>query len=190
MIAVIDYGAGNLCSVANALEAIGKSIEIVQEAKDLARFHQVILPGVGHFESMMAALDARGFKGPLLDHLAQEKPFLGICLGMQALFESSDEAPGVPGFGWFKGTVRRLPSARVPHIGWNEVRFLDGTVDWFAFANSYAVMSSDAAWGTTHDGEPWVAAVKRNHVTGCQFHPEKSGKAGLALLKAWCDDGC
>jgi len=185
MITVVDYGAGNLFSLTNALEILGFKFEIVDRAFN--GVEKIILPGVGHFASMMQSLETRNLVESIKYSANIGVPFLGICLGMQALFESSEEAPGVIGLSLLEGKVVRLPeNSRVPHMGWNEVTFEDGGKNWFYFANSYVVLESRNTWGNAdHDGE-FVAAVKRENLTGVQFHPEKSGQAGLDLLEKWC----
>ncbi len=124
MIAVIDYGAGNLRSVCNALEAVGAAYGLARDAEALRRAKKIVLPGVGHFGQMMRALDALGLREPLRERIAEGAPFFGICLGLQALFEASEEAPEARGLGIFPGVVRRFPAhARVPHMGWDRVEW-------------------------------------------------------------------
>lgn len=185
MITVIDYGAGNIFSLTNALKSLGFEFRITDSGFTGAE--KIILPGVGHFSSMMRSLEDRELVESIKNATATGVPFLGICLGMQALFESSEEAPGIPGLSLLNGKVVRLPeTSRVPHMGWNEVSFTDGSKDWFYFANSFVVSESQDIWGKAdHDGE-FVAAVKHENLTGMQFHPEKSGQAGLDLLEKWC----
>jgi imidazole glycerol-phosphate synthase subunit HisH len=188
MIALVDYGAGNLFSVSNALKTIGAEFEVVDSAFEASEFSGVLLPGVGHFGQMMGALDDRGFRASLGNAVEKEVPLLGICLGMQALFETSEEARGVPGLGFLKGSVVGISEeVRVPQIGWNEVRFDDRDPMWFYFANSFVVKDSEAIWGRCEYGGEFFAAVKHGSIWGMQFHPEKSGAAGLGLLKEWCD---
>ena len=191
MIAVLDYGAGNLRSVQNTLEAIGASFEIVRDAAGLRRGAKILLPGVGNFGQMMRALDALGLRAALKDGIASGVPFLGICLGLQALFERSAEAPDVAGLGIFEGTVERLGAgARVPHMGWNTVqlvkpsRLLDSACEPYVyFANSYAVPVCAATAATCYYGQPFTAVLESGNIFGVQFHPEKSGAAGLHLIR-------
>jgi glutamine amidotransferase len=188
VIAIVDYGAGNLFSVANAFSAIGEAFIIAKEREDLQRAERLVLPGVGHFGQMAAAMDELCLRQALLDAARQGKPILGICLGMQMFFQASEEAPGAKGLALLPGTVQRIPAkVKSPHMGWNEVRFPDKE-SWFYFANSFAVRSSVAAWGTVEYGGAWIAAVRQENITGVQFHPEKSGPEGLRLLKEWCQD--
>jgi len=198
MITLLDYGAGNVRSVVNALERLGESVCVVSRGEEILRAEKLVFPGVGNFGSMMASLNRKGFAGPLTEYLRQGRPFLGICLGLQALFEWSEEAPGVAGLGILAGEVRRLRvGLSVPHIGWNGVRLRQpsallrgvGVEDKFYFVHSYAVVPRDPAvvLTTTDYGERFVSAVQRGRVMATQFHPEKSGKAGLAVLKNFLD---
>jgi imidazole glycerol phosphate synthase glutamine amidotransferase subunit len=194
MIAVIDYGAGNLRSVANALDAADAEYRLVRHPADLAAASKLILPGVGHFGQMMRALDALDLRGALLDRLRAGVSFLGICLGMQALFEGSDEAPEVAGLSIFPGRVARFATGlRVPHMGWNQVRPVPGSrlfrhfedEPWFYFAHSYYVPATamDAARCTY--SVTYSAAVERDNIMGIQFHPEKSSAGGQLLLSSF-----
>jgi len=188
MIAVVDYGAGNLFSVSNALAVIGEEFEVVESEFDSSNFSGVLLPGVGHFGQMMESLDNRGLRQSIEKSAQIEQPILGICLGMQALFESSQEAEGVKGLGLINGEVTAIKGdVRVPQIGWNEVHYADREPAWYYFANSFVVKESESIWGRCDYGGEFCASVKHNSIWGMQFHPEKSGAAGLALLKEWCD---
>ncbi|HJZ95194.1 MAG TPA: imidazole glycerol phosphate synthase subunit HisH, partial [Candidatus Solibacter sp.] len=143
MITIIDYGAGNLCSVRNALSAVGVEHEVVNTPKAVRQATEIVLPGVGHFGQMMNALDTLKLREPILDAVRDNVPYFGICLGMQALLEASEEAPGVAGLGLLRGIVRRFPmEARVPHMGWNKIEVTcssDPTGDYYYFAHSYYV---------------------------------------------------
>lgn len=196
MIAVIDYGAGNLRSLENSLRAIGAACVPVRDAAALRRAAKVILPGVGHFGSMMRALDERALRAPLLERIAAGVPFLGICLGMQALFAASEEAPGMPGLGLFTGRVRRFPAGvRVPHMGWNRLqaqepaRLLAGVAEdaYMYFAHSYYAPRCEAAAATATYGVVFTALLERDYVFGVQFHPEKSGADGLRILRNFAE---
>jgi imidazole glycerol-phosphate synthase subunit HisH len=189
VIAVFDYGAGNLRSVENTLAEIGCEYEVVRDAAGLQRASKIILPGVGHFGQMMRALTVREM---LLERIAAGVPFLGICLGMQALFEASEEAPEVRGFGLFQGVVRRFPAeARVPHMGWNELEvkpgsrlFVTGSHPYVYFAHSYYVPEApDASAICDYGGVRYTAALEAGNVFGVQFHPEKSGATGLEIVR-------
>ncbi|MFI5386357.1 MAG: imidazole glycerol phosphate synthase subunit HisH [Fimbriimonadales bacterium] len=188
MIAVVDYGAGNLRSVCNALDLFGHSYRIATTPGGLNDANGIILPGVGHFGSMMRSLNESGMATGLQAEAAESTPLLGICLGMQALFDSSEEAPGVAGLCLFNGEVRRFPfDMRVPHMGWNEVLFQDGEREDFYFAHSfYAPIGPHTAGWTEYGGLPFSSIVWNGNVSGVQFHPEKSGGSGLTHLEAWC----
>lgn len=190
MIALIDYGAGNLTSVRKALAAVEAPVFTPPDPAALANVEGIIVPGVGHFGAT-AAIDAR-WRAALLDRVAGGVPLLGICLGLQYLFDGSDEAPGEPGLGLLPGRVTLLPpTLKVPHVGWNTVqtrrpsRMLEGiaTGTSFYFTHSYAApVTADCVAETTHSA-PFAAIVERGHVFGAQFHPEKSSDAGLQLLR-------
>jgi imidazole glycerol phosphate synthase glutamine amidotransferase subunit len=192
MIALLDYGAGNLRSVQNALDQINAQYEVVRDAAGLNRASRIILPGVGHFGQMMRVLQELCLREALLQRIQAGVPFLGICLGLQALFERSTEAPEAAGLGLFPGSVKRFAAgARVPHMGWNNVRaapssrlFDPGLAEpYLYFAHSYFVPVCDGATATCTYGEPFVAAFERDNIFGVQFHPEKSGPIGLAILQ-------
>jgi imidazole glycerol-phosphate synthase subunit HisH len=189
MIAIFDYGAGNLRSVANTLDELGAAYTIVRDREGLARGDKLILPGVGHFGQMMRALDSLEVRETLLERIRAGVPYLGICLGLQALFERSEEAPEVRGLGLYEGAVRRFPSgARVPHMGWNEVdgpsRLLAGLRrPYLYFAHSYYVPLAPVTAATCTYGLPYTAVLEDANVFGVQFHPEKSGPLGLAIMR-------
>ncbi|HUI53360.1 MAG TPA: imidazole glycerol phosphate synthase subunit HisH [Bryobacteraceae bacterium] len=194
MIAIVDYGAGNLRSVANSLEEIGRRYMVVRDAQGLREASRILLPGVGHFGQMMRALDALEMREVLVERIRAGVPFLGICLGMQALFEGSEEAPGARGLGLFPGTVRRFPvGARIPHMGWNELavnggsRLLKraGARSYVYFAHSYYVPEIEQASATCTYGVRYTAAIEAGNVSGVQFHPEKSGSVGLEILRSF-----
>lgn len=193
MIAVIDYGAGNLRSVTNTLHAVGAGpFSVVWSPDGLRDAEKIILPGVGHFGHMMRELGSRGLLEPLADRLRAGVPFLGICLGLHALFESSEEAPETGGLGLFAGTVKRFPAeARVPHMGWNDLEVKNpsrllaniGPRPYVYFAHSYyAPVTAETAATCTYT-LPFTAALECGNVCGVQFHPEKSGPLGLKIMK-------
>jgi glutamine amidotransferase len=199
MIAILDYGAGNLRSVENALAEIGCPYTLVRDAEGMRSADSIVLPGVGHFGQMMRSLDALDVRGVLLERLAAGVPFLGICLGMQALFEGSDEAPEVRGLGLYPGTVRRFPfGARVPHMGWNQLdvrpasRLLRGLGErpFVYFAHSYYVPPGECASALCSYELPYTAALESGNVFGVQFHPEKSAAAGLTILRNFVELPC
>ena len=190
MIAILDYGAGNLRSVENTLARIGARYELVRNPGGLRAASKIVLPGVGHFGQMMRSLDEMGVRGTLLERIHAGVPFLGICLGLQALFESSQEAAEVCGLGLFEGRVRRFPAdARVPHMGWNqleprrEARLLRGLParPYVYFAHSYYVPQTEAAAAVCTYSVPYTALLEHGNVFGVQFHPEKSGEVGLRM---------
>jgi imidazole glycerol phosphate synthase glutamine amidotransferase subunit len=184
MIAVLDYGAGNLRSVQNALEEIGSEYRLVRDATGLRGAEKILLPGVGHFGQMMRALDALEVRETLIERIADGAPFLGICLGLQALFETSEEAPEARGLGIFPGIVRRFPAhARVPHMGWDKVEWRSRAEgSYFYFAHSYYVPEGEYTAATCVYEVPYTAVLEQSNVFGVQFHPEKSGPEGLAVV--------
>ncbi|PWU00712.1 MAG: imidazole glycerol phosphate synthase subunit HisH [Terriglobia bacterium] len=199
MIAILDYGAGNLRSVQNTLGELGCRYELVRSSEGLKEASRIILPGVGHFGQMMRALDALDLRGALLERIEAGVPFLGICLGLQALFEASEEAPEERGLGVYSGKVRRFPAdARVPHMGWNElevrgqsklVRKLDAP-PFVYFAHSYYVPENERAAATCTYAVPYTAVLESGNVFGVQFHPEKSGAVGLRIVRNFLELPC
>jgi glutamine amidotransferase len=199
MIGIVDYGMGNLGSVLNACRFLALPAEIIRAPGELSRCRALILPGVGAFGDCMSHLDRHDFRAPLVDWIAADRPFLGICLGMQALFESSEESPGVRGLGILPGRVRRFrigPEWKVPQMGWNRLRFrrpdcpvFQGVDDgsYFYFVHSYYCEASDpnTVAGETEYGLRYASAVWRGRVMAVQFHPEKSQSAGLRMLRAF-----
>lgn len=192
MITVVNYGAGNLRSVTNTLEALGAAYDVTQSAGAVEAAQAVILPGVGHFGQMMDALDRLGLREALAGKARSGAPLLGICLGLQAMFETSEEAPEQKGLGLFPGAVRRFPAAvRCPHMGWNTVRaarqsrLLEGLGEapYFYFANSYYCPPGPHAAALCDYGVEFCALLESGNVFGCQFHPEKSGPAGLRMMR-------
>ena len=196
MIAIIDYGAGNLRSVQNTLDEIGADYKVLQNSDGLASASKVILPGVGHFGQMMRALDSRELREPLAKIIGAGTPFLGICLGLHGLFDDSEEAEDVQGLGIYPGTVRRFAlDARVPHMGWNELerrrnsRLLEGLPErpYVYFAHSYYVPASDLTAAACTYVTAYTAILEKDNVFGVQFHPEKSGPVGLRIVKNFLD---
>jgi imidazole glycerol-phosphate synthase len=193
MITLLDYGAGNVRSVVNAIESLGETVRPVEKPEDILSAERLVFPGVGAFGSMMEILADRGYIDPLKAYLASNRPFLGICLGMQALFEESEEAPGVPGLGLFKGRVKRFAIDRaVPHIGWNGIKARQASPlfnglrgeEKFYFVHSYHIAPQDPAviLTATDYGYEFASAVQQGHIMGTQFHPEKSGTDGKRIL--------
>ena len=192
MIALIDYGAGNLTSVRKALAAVGAEVAIPASPVEIGSADAVIVPGVGNFQRT-DALD-QGWRDAIIHAIEEGRPMLGICLGLQWLFEGSTEAPDCNGLSLMAGRCTRLESApplKVPHVGWNALAFprpsrlFEGIADGSQvyFTHSYAApITGDAVAVTTH-GVPFASAVERGRVFGVQFHPEKSGDVGLLVLK-------
>jgi len=188
---IVDYGSGNLRSVQKAFEHVGVQAQVGADPAAMSSAAGLVLPGVGAFGAAMAQLESKGLIEPLLERIEAGVPFLGVCLGLQMLFESSEEDPGVPGLGLVRGDVRALPSTvKVPHIGWNQVEacsasdLLDGIPDGsaFYFVHGYAVVPrspGDVLTFTDYDGVSFVSAVEVDNIAAVQFHPEKSSTLGL-----------
>jgi imidazole glycerol-phosphate synthase subunit HisH len=195
-IAVIDYGAGNLRSIRRALEAAGAQVTVSSDSGDVRRADAVVFPGVGAAGAAMDRLHQLRLVDVIEDVVAEGRPFLGICLGMQLLFEHQEEGD-TRGLGLLKGRVRTLsPEVKVPQIGWNRVRWIQEAAgsdpaaeDDFYFVHSYIVEPDDPAdvVAVTRYGEVFPSIVRHGHVWGTQFHPEKSGPAGLRLIAGWVD---
>ena len=188
-IAVLDYGSGNLHSVARALAHAGAEAVVTGDPRAAAETDGVVIPGVGHFGHCVRAIRTRGLDRAIADAIEIGKPVFGVCVGMQVLFEGSEEDPE-PGLGVLPGTSRRLPAdVKVPHIGWNEVRwqrshpYVEGIPDGtrFYFVHSFAPDPDPNSVGVTEHGRPFAAASVRDGVFATQFHPEKSGESGLAI---------
>jgi imidazoleglycerol phosphate synthase glutamine amidotransferase subunit HisH len=192
MISILDYGAGNLRSVQNTLAETGATFALVRDADGVRSATKILLPGVGHFGQMMRALDAMDVRNALRERIAAGVPFLGICLGLHALFETSEEAPDLSGLGVFVGAVRRFPTtARVPHMGWNNLaptapsRLMNGLAEnpFVYFAHSYYVPQCEATAATCDYTVPYTAVLESGNTFGVQFHPEKSGPVGLRIVR-------
>ena len=194
-VTLIDCGMGNVASVERALQRLEVESQCATTAECLEGAEALLLPGVGHFGALIHTLDARGLRAPIVDAVQRGVPFLGICLGLQALYESSEEAPELRGLQLLPGQVRALPAeVKLPHMGWNQVRgvrpsrLLDGIEPGahFYFAHSYAAMAAredgEAVATCTHGGE-FVAVLEKQNLCAVQFHPEKSGAAGARLLQ-------
>lgn len=194
MIAVIDYGAGNIRSVTKALESVGADVTVSRDPQQIEKRSKIVLPGVGAFGKAMAALKEQDLINPIIRAVQQGKPFLGICLGLQILFESSEESPNIQGLGLLKGKVRRFSlNLKVPHLGWNQVEQVETSLLWkgipdksfYYFAHSYYIDpdNSSITTGKTDYGTPFSSSVMKDKLFGLQFHPEKSQKWGLKILK-------
>jgi len=194
MITLLDYGAGNVRSVINAIERLGEQVKIVTRSEDILSAEKLVFPGVGAFGSMIRSLERGGYIGPLKSYLISDRPFLGICLGLQALVDGSEEAPDVKGLGLIPGTVKKFDIDRsVPHIGWNGLNLkhssgifngLNGD-EKFYFVHAYHVVPKDkgVALTTTNYGCEFVSSIEQGKILAIQFHPEKSGRAGQTILE-------
>jgi glutamine amidotransferase len=194
MIAIVDYGAGNLVSVKKALDWLGQGCAISSDPSEVATAAKIVLPGVGHFAAT-AALARTGLREAIADAIAREIPFLGICVGMQWMFERSEESPETPGLGALTGGCERFPaSVKSPHVGWNQLevapssRLLRGvpTSSFVYFTHSFRAPVVEGTTACCDYGGPFSAAVEHNNLFGVQFHPEKSGEIGLAVLRNFC----
>jgi imidazole glycerol phosphate synthase glutamine amidotransferase subunit len=192
MIAILDYGAGNLRSVQNTLDEIGAPYTLVRDAAGLRAASRILLPGVGHFGQMMRALDSMDVRDTLRERIQAGVPFLGICLGLHALFERSEEAPGLEGLSIFPGAVQKFPDgSRVPHMGWNNLvpvkssKLLRGlpAQPFVYFAHSYYVPQTAEAAATCTYSVPYTAILEQGNTFGVQFHPEKSGPVGQSIVR-------
>ncbi len=197
-IAVIDYKAGNLTSVMKALDALGRQATVTADPEVVRRAKKVILPGVGHFQATQL-LDETGLSEAAREAIAQGVPFLGICVGLQWLFAGSTEAPGVKGLGLFSGQCERFaPGVKVPHVGWNDVRvdpqsqLMRGVEDrsFFYYTHSFRAPVIPETVAVTEYAGAFSGAVERDNVMGVQFHPEKSGAAGMRVLRNFVELEC
>jgi imidazole glycerol-phosphate synthase subunit HisH len=190
---IIDYGAGNVPSVERALQKLAFASKRVTQPNELTGVNAIILPGVGHYAAIIRALDRQNLRAPLLDAMARGVPFLGICLGLQALYSCSEEAPALCGLNLFSGSVRSLPATvKLPHMGWNRLRMqrrsqlLGGLSesDYFYFAHSFAAtILADEVVASCEHGTNFAAVLEHENIFATQFHPEKSGAAGARLLQ-------
>jgi len=196
MIAIIDYDAGNIKSVEKAMESLGEEVIITRNKEELLAADKVILPGVGAFGDAMEKLRSYGLEAVIHEIVNKGTPFLGICLGLQLLFESSDETPGVKGLGILKGKIVKIPDdqgLKVPHIGWNSLKYpnkgklYQGIAEdsYVYFVHSYYLQAEDESIvvATTDYVTHIHASVEKDNIYACQFHPEKSSKVGLQILK-------
>jgi imidazole glycerol phosphate synthase glutamine amidotransferase subunit len=192
-VTIIDYGAGNVPSVERALQRLGAESQRTASPESISKAEALLLPGVGHYAALVRALDEQNMRAPLIGAIQRGVPFLGVCLGLQVLFESSEEAPQLRGLQLLPGTVCALPSnVKLPHMGWNQLnanresRLLAG-IDagaYFYFAHSYAVLDSNgAAAATCSHGTEFAAVIEHQNIYAVQFHPEKSGEPGARLLR-------
>ena len=200
MIAMIDYDAGNIKSVEKALKLLGQDVVITRNPEEILSADKVILPGVGAFGDAMSKLHEYGLVEVIKEVVKRNIPFLGICLGLQLMFESSEETPGVEGLGILKGKILRIPEngdLKIPHMGWNSLRFQNqGRLfanlpenSYVYFVHSYYLQAEDESIvkATTDYSTCIHASVEQGNVFACQFHPEKSSDVGLTILKNFCD---
>lgn len=200
MIAIIDYDAGNIRSVEKALTFLGHDTCLTRDRDVLLRADQVILPGVGSFGDAMQKLEQYRLIETIKEIVSEKIPFLGICLGLQLMFEKSEEAPGVPGLGLLKGEIKRIPPAeglKIPHMGWNSLRLQNGgrlfkdipQETYVYFVHSYYLKAADPqiVKATTEYSVTIDASVEQNNVFACQFHPEKSSRYGLKMLENFAE---
>ena len=204
MIAIVDYGVGNLFSLRSAFAAIGAEVTVTDDPCVLRAADKIVLPGVGAFEDAARKLRESGLDTVVIEEARAGKPLLGICLGMQMLFEYSYEYGKHKGLGLIPGSVRPIADVipadlKIPHIGWNALSFGEKKHSLFRYLEEgdhvyfvhsyYAAECEESVIARAEYGAPLTAAVARGNVMGCQFHPEKSGKVGLAILKAFCEIG-
>lgn len=202
MTAIIDYDAGNIKSVEKALQFLGEEVLVTREPEEIRRAERVILPGVGAFGDAMEKLDKYGLIPVIRQTVEEKRPFLGICLGLQLLFESSEESPGESGLGLLKGRILQIPGGgglKVPHIGWNSLRFPrpgrlfqgigEGVYVYFVHSYYLAAEEETVVSAVTEYGVSIHAAVEKDNLFACQFHPEKSSDAGLRILKNFVNLG-
>lgn len=197
MIAIIDYGAGNIQSVYKALKFIGADCKVTSDKDEILNADGAILPGVGSFGDAMDTMTKRGIKDTIIEYTKSGKPFLGICLGLQLLFPESEETPGVKGLDIFKGTITKIPNQnrtlKIPHMGWNNISIkqkngifkdIEGEpLVYFVHSFYLKAQDKDIVAATTQYGVEIDAAVQKGNIIATQFHPEKSGEVGLKMLK-------
>ena len=198
MIGIIDYGASNLKSVKNAFDFLGYSSKIIRSENEFIGTERIVFPGVGSFGHAVKSLKTSGLFSSLRDWIRENKPYLGICLGFQLLFESSTESPGNKGFSYFKGRCKKFSAFKVPQIGWNSIQIIReiplfetiSCEEYFYFVHSYYVLPQDISLiiAKTNYGIEYTSAAGKGNIIGVQFHPEKSGKCGLKLLQNWIEN--
>jgi len=202
VIAIVDYGVGNLFSLKSSMEAIGAETVVTGDAEALRKAEKIILPGVGAFEDAISKLRSTGLDAVIKEEASKSKPLMGICLGMQMLLDKSFEYGEYEGLGLIEGEVRCIDEVipkdlKIPHIGWNALKFSGEKHEIFKYINEgdfvyfvhsfYGAKCQDATIATAEYGAELTAAVANRNVCGCQFHPEKSGDVGLKILKAFCE---
>ncbi|MEE1187031.1 MAG: imidazole glycerol phosphate synthase subunit HisH [Acutalibacteraceae bacterium] len=203
MIAIIDYGVGNLFSLVSSFKAIGLQACVTGDEKEIKNAKKIVLPGVGAFGDAIDKLKMTGLDKVIIEQVNQGKELLGICLGMQLLFDKSYEYGEHEGLSLIKGSIKPIADVidkdlKIPHIGWNSLKFTENKSKIFKYLNDgdfvyfvhsfYGTDCNESIIATTNYGADLTAAVGRDNIYGCQFHPEKSGKVGLKILKAFCED--
>lgn len=191
MITIIDYEAGNLKSICNMLNFLGKEYKISSDKKEIETAQRIIFPGQGHFAQAKNNLERKGLIEPIKAAIANDAHFLGICLGLQILFEKSEEAPGVEGLGIIKGEVKKFTQGKIPQIGWNRIKTTENNSyledDYFYFVNSYYVVpeGKSVISSTCNYNIDFAASIEYKNLVALQFHPEKSSEAGVKFFKNW-----
>lgn len=191
MITIIDYEAGNLKSICNMLDYVDEKYSISSDAKEIENAEKIIFPGQGHFAQAMGNLERKGLVDPIKTAVANNAKFLGICLGLQVLFDKSEEAPEISGLGIIKGEVKKFTSGKIPQIGWNKIKTMQNNSylqdDYFYFVNSYYVIPEDrnVISSICNYQIDFAASIECNNLTALQFHPEKSSQAGVNFFKNW-----
>lgn len=187
-IVIIDYGSGNTRSLGNMLTFLGCNYKLSNKKEDILNAKKLLFPGQGHFLQAIENLQASGLVDTIKEAIDKKIDFLGICLGLQILFEKSEEAPNAQGLGVLKGEVKKFQSGKIPQIGWNKVNFKTSS-DYFYFVNSYYVVPEDKSIisSTTNYGIEFCSSIKKDNLCAVQFHPEKSAKAGIKFFKNWLE---
>lgn len=190
-VVIIDYGAGNVKSLGNMLEFLGAQYEITGDKNKILAAEKIIFPGQGHFEQALKKLEEHNMPDVIKEAISKGADFLGICLGLQVLFEKSEEAPGVKGLGIFKGEVKKFQKGKTPQIGWNNISVTPANTylenDYFYFVNSYYVVPEDKniISSITNYHIDFCSSVQKDNICAVQFHPEKSSDAGIRFFKKW-----
>lgn len=191
MITIIDYEAGNLKSICNMLDFLNEEYRISSDPLEIENSKRIIFPGQGHFAQAMENLQRKNLVTPIKNAIKNNAQFLGICLGLQVLFEKSEEAPGVEGLGIIKGEVKKFTQGKIPQIGWNKISTTENNSyleeDYFYFVNSYYVIPKEAevVASTCNYGIEFVSSIQHKNLTAVQFHPEKSSEAGIKFFQKW-----
>ncbi len=191
-IAIVDCGIGNLASVSNAFKSLGAETKIISKPQQIGKAERIVLPGVGAFGYFMQQLRSKKLESPLMQAIRGKRPYLGICLGMQVLFEQSEESPGITGLGFLRGKVVKFRRGKIPQTGWNYAmpkkdRFLEEGYAYFTNSYYCAPENQDYVAGESDYFGQFPCAIQKGNVFAVQFHPERSGKYGLELLRRWME---